>query len=378
MPVAVKFVPGGVHSAPANFVLQENNVKLRVCIVVCLLGGLLPVALGQASVEVRIEKVAEGIYAAMPPHAQRFDESNAAIIVGDAGVLVVDTQTAPSVARAVIAEIRKLTSKPVHWVVNTHWHGDHVQGNSAYRDAFPGVQFLAHAHTREDVENRAIPQLKQDIEETAAWLERAGKALESGEYNGQKLTAEQIEQVRGRVERRTAQLGKLRAVTDFVLPDRTLTDSLTLRPGREIRLLHFSGHTRGDVVVYLPAERVLITGDLLDDLPYTGHGSPKALAETIRALEKLDFDAIIPGHGRVRRGAEVREHLRKVAELFDSIVKQAEAAARAGLSVDDAKKKVDVSALRPHFVTDDASTRYWNFFVGEAVARAHAEATARN
>ena len=70
-----------------------------------------------------------------------------------------------------------------------------------------------------------------------------------------------------------------------------------------------------------------------------------------------------------------REHLRKVAELFDSIVQQTEAAAREGLSVEDAKKKVDVSALRAHFVTDDASGRYWNFFVGEAVARAHAEAT---
>jgi cyclase len=164
-------------------------------------------------------------------------------------------------------------------------------------------------------------------------------------------------------------------VKDFVLPDSTLTESAILRLGSEIRLLHFTGHTRGDVVVYMPAERVLITGDLLDDLPYTGHGSPRALVETMRALDKLEFDVIIPGHGGVRRGADAREHLRKVAELFDSIVKQAEAAVREGLSADDAKKKVDVSTLRAHFVTDDASGRYWNFFVGEAVARAHGEAT---
>ncbi len=353
-------------------------MKLRVCIVVCLLAVCSTAAHAQASeptTEVRMEQVAAGVYAAMPPHAQRFDESNAAIIIGENGVLVVDTQTAPAVARAVMAEIRKLTDQPVRWVVNTHWHGDHVQGNSAYRDAFPGVEFLAHTNTREDIEKRAIPQLKQDIDETAAWLERAAKALETGEYNGQKLTAEQIEQVRGRVGRRTAQLAKLRDVKDFVLPDSTLTESATLRLGSEIRVMHFAGHTRGDVVVYLPAERVLITGDLLDDLPYTGHGSPRALVETLRAFEKLEFDAMIPGHGRVRRGTEAREHLRKVAELFDAIVQQTEAAAREGLSVDDAKKKVDVSALRAHFVTDDASGRYWNFFVGEAVARAHGEFT---
>ncbi len=352
-------------------------MRRRWLLVVCLLAALpqAVAAQAQAQAQVRIEKVAEGVYAAMPPVEMRFDESNAAILILGDGVLVVDTQAAPSVARAVIAEIRKLTDKPVRWVVNSHWHGDHVQGNAAYRDAFPGVQFIAHTNTREDITERAIPQLKEDTEGTAAWLERAKKALETGEADGQKLTDQQKEQVRGGVERRTAFLAKMREVTEFVLPGETFTETLTLSQQPVVRLMHYLGHTRGDAVVYLPEARVLVTGDLLDDLPFTGHGSPKALVATLRQLEKLEFDAIIPGHGRVRRGAEAREHLRKVAELFDLIVQQTEAAAREGLSADDAKKKVDVSALRAHFVTDDASTRYWNFFVGEAVARAHQEAT---
>jgi len=354
-------------------------MKHSAMVVVCLLIGVLPCAGAQAQAQsapqVRVEKVADGAYAAMPPAELRFDESNAAIVILEDGVLVVDTQTAPSVARAVMAEIRKLTDKPVRWVVNSHWHGDHVQGNSAYKEAFPGVEFIAHTNTREDITQRAIPQLKEDIEGTAAWLERAKKALETGEADGRKLTEEQLVQVRGRVERRTAALAKMREVSEFVLPSETFTETLTVSQQPVVRLMHYLGHTRGDAVVYLPEARVLITGDLLDDLPFTGHGSPKALVATLRDLEKLEFDAIIPGHGRVRRGEEAREHLRKVAELFDSIVQQTEAAAKEGLSSDDAKKKVDVSALRAHFVTDDASTRYWNFFVGEAVARAHQEAT---
>lgn len=354
--------------------MRMKPVKPNLLWAMCAL-LFLPRGAGAQAPVVRIEKVAEGVYAAMPPVEMRFDESNAAIVIRDDGVLVVDTQTAPSVARAVIAEIRKLTDKPVRWVVNTHWHGDHVQGNAAYRDAFPGVEFLAHVNTREDIEKRAIPQLKEDIEGTAGWLERARKALETGEADGQKLTEEQKEQVRGRVERRTVALAKMREVSEFVLPGRTFDQSLALRSATPVEILHFPGHTRGDGVLHLPAERVLITGDLLDDLPFTGHGSPKALAQTMRELEKLELDAIIPGHGRVRRGEEARLHLRKVAELFDSIVQQTEAAAREGLGVDDAKKKVDVSALRPHFVTDAASERYWAFFVGEAVAKAHQEAT---
>lgn len=350
-------------------------MKLRVWVAACLLGMCAQGVPGQAGVEVRVEKVADGVYAVQPPPAMRFDESNAAVIIRDDGVLVVDTQTAPSAARAVIAEIRKLTDKPVRWVVNTHWHGDHVQGNSAYREAFPGAQFIAHVNTREDIEKRAIPQLKEDLETTASWLERAKKALETGEADGQKLTDEQKEQVRGRVERRTAYLAKLREVSGFVLPDQTFEETLALHKERAVALIHYSGHTRGDAVLYVAEARVLVTGDLLDDLPYTGHGSPKALVQTLRELDKLKFDAIIPGHGRVRRGAEAREHLRKVAELFDSIVQQTEAAAREGLSVNDAKKKVDVSALRAHFVTDEVSERYWGFFVGEAVARAYQEAS---
>lgn len=340
-------------------------------------------AIGQSPVEVN--QVAAGVYVVQPPAAMRFDESNAVVIIREDGVLVVDTQTAPSAARAVIAEIRKLTTIPVRRVVYTHWHGDHVQGSSAYRETFPAVEFLAHANTREDIEKRAMPQIVEEIADTAAWIERATKALATGEADGKRLSDEEKKQIAGRVERRTAHLAKLKEVTQFVLPDLTFAQEMDLHPvpgedgngDRAIHLRHYEGHTRGDLVIHIPGDRVLITGDLLDDLPFTGHGSPQALVETLHSLEKLDFDTIVPGHGRVRRGAEAREHLRLTAELFDSIVRQTKAAVAEGLSVDDTKKKVDVGGLRSHFVTDEASERYWSFFVNEAIARAHDETTGK-
>lgn len=344
------------------------------------LAGLLaasPLA-GQSSVEV--VKVADGVFAVHPPAAQRFDESNAAVVIREDGVLVVDTQTAPPAARAVIAEIRKLTDKPVRWVVNTHWHGDHVQGNSAYRDAFPEVQFLAQVNTAEDIENRAQPQLAQDIADAERWLERGRKALETGEADGQKLGDEEKKEVAARIEQRSAHLVRLKEVNEFVLPTKTFDAEFDLPAvpapagAGAVHMRHYAGHTRGDVALHLARERVLITGDLLDDLPFTGHGSPQALVETLRSFEKLEFDAIIPGHGRVRRGEEARTHLKKTIELFDSIVSQARAGVAAGLNVEDTAAKVDVDAMREYFVTDDASKRYWSFFVSEAVARAYDEA----
>jgi len=318
-----------------------------------------------------IEKVAEGVYAALQPDDLRFDDANSAIVILDDGVLVVDSQVSPLGARAVIAEIRKLTAKPVRWVVNTHWHGDHVQGNIAYQEAFPEVVILAHHNTHRDFLKRTMPMLEEDRKAAAAWIERASKALQTGEANGQKLTAEQIEGVKARLGRQREALRKLEAVTSFAPPNTMFSGRFYVQRGAA-EAVHYAGHTEGDLVVHLPKARVLVTGDLLDDLPFTGHGSPRALVATLDKLDALEWDALIPGHGSVRRG---REHLRQVRGLFDAIVTQVDRAVAEKLSLDDTKKRVDVSAFRPYFVTDDASGRYWGFFVGEAVARAYAEAT---
>jgi hypothetical protein len=141
-------------------------------------------------------------------------------------------------------------------------------------------------------------------------------------------------------------------VKEFVLPTLTFEDTLTLhRDGREIRLMHFAGHTRGDVMVYLPRGKVLVMGDLLDDLPYTGHGA-------------------------VCRGQAGRDHLHLLASVFESLVSQVETSARAGLSLDDTLKKVDLGNFRERVIGgDEVATRYWNFFMSEAAKRTYAEAT---
>ena len=102
-----------------------------------------------------IVKVAEGVYAAIGrPNAPMAIGCNAAIIINQDDVLVVDTHLTPSAARALLAEIRKLTDKPVRYVVNTHWHNDHTQGNQAYFSVFlDGVEFISSHATREDIAN---------------------------------------------------------------------------------------------------------------------------------------------------------------------------------------------------------------------------------
>jgi glyoxylase-like metal-dependent hydrolase (beta-lactamase superfamily II) len=338
-----------------------------------LLPVLLAAALGAGEeTAIEIRAVAPGVYAALQPEAGRFDDANSAIIVTGEGVVVVDTQTAPAGARAVLARVRALSDEPVETVVLTHWHSDHVAGSSVYRDAFPGVRLLAHRNTREDIVARAIPDHREELETLPGRLEAAEQQLVTGlRRDGGELTDEQRQQLREAIDRRRAHLERVREV-ELVLPDAVFDERLTLYRGdTEIRLMHFPGHTRGDVVVFLPRERVLISGDLLDDLPYTGHGSPAALVETLRHLERLEFDHVIPGHGRVREG---KAHLRRVAELFEALVEQVAAARVAGRSLEETRAQLDVSAFREYFVTDAAAERYWDFFIPEAIGRAWEEA----
>ena len=344
-------------------------------IVAFLLAALVGGAAAPSQQQFTVQPVAPGVYAVLQPAGSRFDDSNAAVIVNADHVIVVDTQLSPGRARAVLAEIRKLTDRPVRYVINTHWHGDHVQGNMAYHQAFPDAVFIAHRATRADIVKRTIPDHREQLEQLPGQIEAAEKQLASGlRRDGQPLTAEQKQILANRIERVKASLAGLREVTGFVLPEVTFQESLTLYSGeRSVRLFHRLGHTQGDAVVFLPQEKVLITGDLLDDMPFTGHGSPAELVKTLRAFEQLDFEVMIPGHGSVRRG---KEHLRAVADTFASLVEQVQAAAREGLSLEDTRKKVNLDAFRDKVTGgDDLAVRHWNGFIPAAIERAYQEAT---
>lgn len=316
--------------------------------------------------------VAPGVYVALQPFADRFNDSNSTIILLDDSVVVVDTQTTLTATRAIIEQIRKVTNKPVRWVINTHWHGDHVQGNQVYREAFPGAQFVAQTNTREDMARLATADLKEQVENLPGQIEKYRHMLATGAASdGKPLTEDQKGILQMRVNVFSRQLPDLRQ-THIVLPDVTFDDSLSLYGGnRQIRLIHYAGHTRGDVVVYLPTEKILITGDLLDDMPYTGDGSPAGLVKTLHEFDRLDFDIVIPGHGGIERG---REHLHQVTALFESIVAQVQDAVRSGLSLEDTKKKVNVEAFRaPITGGEEHATHAFDGWVPVAIERAYLE-----
>lgn len=128
-----------------------------------------------------IVTLSEGVHGFVwsDPSAQLI-EGNSLFIVNEADVVVVDTGLMPASTRRMIEELRKLTPKPVTHVVNTHWHDDHVNGNGIYREAFPGVQVIAHSHTRTDHQEQVIAARKANLDRAEAGLSLYTVWLEKG------------------------------------------------------------------------------------------------------------------------------------------------------------------------------------------------------
>ena len=327
----------------------------------------------------RIEEVAPGVYAALQPEALRFNDSNSAVLIGESDVIVVDAQADGPSVETLIGEIRRLTDLPVRYVVNTHWHGDHTQGNTVYRAAFGDtVSFVAHETVPADVATRARSALDEEISRLREVIPRAEEQLVSGlRLNGEPMTAEMKVQQSAAIEEAKARLGRLET-TELLVPEVTFAQRLTLARGRYVvELIHRPGHTRGDTVVYLPREKVLITGDLLDDLPYGGHGDLGPWIETLDWMAELDFEVLIPGHGRVRRGDEARRQLALVRELLTTIADGVAAAVEVGLDLAATQARIDTQSLRQRLAgSDELAGRAFDDFVPATIARAHELATA--
>ena len=269
------------------------------------------------------ERLADGVYMIRHEDApDSFPQGNTTLIVGASDVLVIDSCYLPSSAEQDVADIRRWTTTSVRYLVNTHWHYDHTMGNGVYRDAFPAIKVLAHVETRRQIAGYN-PQWFENFPKRG---DQFREAIDSGkDANGRTLTAGEVAEY----ERALAGLDpvgrefQLLAQRTDLVPDVGFDRQLAIDlDGREVRLLHLGrGNTAGDVVAYLPAERLVVTGDLLDHpVPYLGGGYPIEEIETLRAVARLDAETIVPGHGMVLRGEDGRAYLRQVIDFLEAVV----------------------------------------------------------
>jgi len=280
-----------------------------------------------------IKPIADGVYAAIAKPAYKVNCNAAIILLGDS-VLVVDTHSKPSAARALIEQIKKITDKPVRYVVNTHFHWDHYQGNEAYPSSWPaGVEIISSAATRANIEQRGIPRVKHEIATLPAQIETLKADLAKATDPKQK------EQIQSNLRQAEDYLAELKSM-QITLPTMTFDRSLILyRKSRTVEILWLgNAHTNGDVWVFLPKEKILICGDALHGwTPFMGDSYPYDWIQTLDAAEKLDFTQALGGHGDVMQG---KEKFELWEQYFQDLLDDTAQSYSAGATLEDAQKQV--------------------------------------
>jgi cyclase len=308
--------------------LSKLMISGGICILLVLTQAGLAGGSSYVTTERSVTKIADGVYVIIHKDAvfEGGPQGNTTVIIGDRGVFVVDACFLTGSAEEDIAEIRRLTPKPVRYLLNTHFHIDHNAGNGAYMEAFPALEIIAHSETRKLMDARN-PLFAADVASpngrpSTFILPTMKKELESGkDDDGQPLSVEDKARLPIRMVQEENEIADYRRFK-YQPPTLTFDHELTLDIGnREVQVKHWGrGHTPGDVFVYLPRERVLVTGDLLTyPVPYMRMTFPHEWVEVLRAMRRMEADIIVPGHGIILKD---KTHLNDVIALLGSVIKQ--------------------------------------------------------
>jgi len=310
----------------------------------------------------RVEAVAPGVFALVrtKPPGMLLD-CNVLLIVNDDDVVVVDANLTPTSAAASIAALREITSKPVSLIVDTHRHADHTTGNGVWKEAFPKAEIAASAAMRADLAELGEKTLAGWTGWAAEMATELPKALAEGKTLGGNPMNDEL---------RASYEGDLAAAREIVAdtPRMKVTPptlevgeaGLTLQRGArtiEIRSLG-KAHTRGDLVVWLPAEGVVATGDVVvAPVPLVGadQSFPEEWIATLDRLLELKPKVIVPGHGPVMRDDA---YVKLYREFFVSAVAQTKAAMARGESADQAVQSVDLASFRDRMAGESPVLRF--------------------
>lgn len=276
----------------------------RIIVIIMLV--CMAVFSGAAFAQEGLTKIADNVYSyvgvkdASPTHSFA---ANAGIVIGRDGILVVDTLISAKEAQRFLADIRKVSDKPIKYVVNTHTHLDHAFGNSVF--AKQGAIVISHEADRRLLEKVGESTLKNI----------ANFGLKPEDMAG----------------------------TEIVYPSLTFSDRLTIDLGGEtVELIRVApSHTEGSVIAYLPAKKLLFSGDILftDFHPYLADGDIPGWTRTLDALIAMDVERIIPGHGPLSTKKDLRE-MKEYLILFDAKARELAAGSQDADAIAAELKKV--------------------------------------
>jgi cyclase len=296
----------------------------RKSVAFCFLS--LAIAAFSAENSPELKKIAEGVYVrTVSPDGNAV--GNTGVIVLDRSVLVFDTHFTPEAGQEMLAQIRAIAAKPVRFVVNSHFHADHTHGNQVFSD----VHYIGSTLTRRDVLNVDLASMNRTVAVAQNQLEKL------------RHEAVQTPDLREQIKRREDYLQSVSRLK-IVPPLETLDDSLVIQDGKqEVRLMWLGpGHTEGDIVLFLPREKIVFMGDLFFNgaIPNVQDARMLEWIKTLREVLKLDADKFVPGHGPIGAKKDVEAFLGYLEETKSLV----QAAIDGGAGMEQAIREIQVPA----------------------------------
>jgi glyoxylase-like metal-dependent hydrolase (beta-lactamase superfamily II) len=297
-----------------------------------------------AEVRHRMTKITESIYRADAPGTPGIN-STSWVFINDRDVLVTDSEGSPASARSLLAGIASITDKPVRYLVDTHFHIDHAYGNAALPAS---VQVIGSEFTHKMLvgpEARQGVTFKNFTDPIPGRIDALTKQIAAETDPAKKTT------LQGQLASQQATLAVYSGDFPLQPPNLTVKQAMSVWSGvKEFQILYLGrAHTGGDLVIYVPSEKAVASGDILfkATVGWQGDAFPNEHPATLDALKKLEIEWVLPGHGdHIQGRANIDTAIGNMQAYLREEWRQASEAKQAGAAPDAALAKMEFARFR--------------------------------
>lgn len=326
---------------------------------------------------VQLEVLTGGIWVVSRPEPERQPVMGNGVIINNGDhLVVVDGSGSPLFAERVIGKIRNISDLPVRTLIISNWHGDHHLGAYRFVEAWPDLEIVAHRSTRDAMLGPQMDYLAELRITLPGQLAAMKPMAEQGLMSDGSPAPEVL---RGDFNDLVTYDGLIIEELNnsrVTPPNRLFAELLMLDSGSRLMELRFfgKGNTAGDAVLWLPAERILITGDtVVAPTPFGSGSYPRSWAAMLGRFRGLQPRYLVPGHGPVQEGPA---YLELLTETLEMIADQADVAVAAGLSQERFEAQFDWQGYpqRFHHNNPRLRLRFEQWFAGPVLEAAYREA----
>lgn len=297
-------------------------------------------------------KVTDSIYVFKP----KIDwaHGNGIAIIGKEGVFFIDTYQETTYAAEAIKKLKTITKLPVQFVLNTHWHNDHVIGNYEFKKTYPGCKIIMHDSTMVYMNAIIAPAIDSDMVTSIQGVKQLEREISNKKADrGFELTPALLDFWKWQLQEVKEYIRDFRP-NKFTNADITFNDSLTFHWGSQTLQLVYAndnGHSEGDVIVWIPEKKLVITGDIVvGPTPYATQNNIPGMLRSIQRIIDLNPSILIPGHGFVQYDLN---YVNLLKEAFTAYRNAALAAIEKGTPVRDAMNNINFPVIDKKFTGDD-------------------------